>query len=198
MGLLGSHLKVLEDNGYKTDTSVTPQISWEGSPGAGKGSRGPNYISAPLNPYFPDEENICISGGSKILEIPLSVFYVKRPHMSWLFLKRTNNLITRIARRLGFGPRPLRPLPNINTKQMCSMIQTASTLGLPLIHMMIHSSELLPEGSPYHKTQNDVLLMMDKIRGFFLAVEEAGLIGCTISEFTEDWISRSHEKTHKS
>ena len=182
-GIIGSHLAILEELGYKVDTTVTPQISWKLIARASKGNDGINFSNAPLNPYYPSSDDICIPGESKILEIPLTVLNVKRPHLKRIqqFLVKSRLVI--LARRLGFGPQMLRPLPQIGKRALKVFLETAIEMGLPQIHMMTHSSELMYPFSPYNRTASDTEKMYSKLRYFFSICEEAGLEGGTLGEY---------------
>ncbi|MFW9843768.1 MAG: hypothetical protein ACFFEV_04265 [Candidatus Thorarchaeota archaeon] len=182
-GIIGSHLSILEELGYKVDTTVTPQISWKIIARASKGKNGINFSDAPLNPYYPSSENICVPGESKILEIPLTVLSTRRPHLRKLFRTLVNSRLVIAARRFGFGPQMLRPLPQVNKRILKVFLETAIDMELPQIHMMTHSSELMYPFSPYNRTAMDTEKLYSKLHYFFSICEEAGLKGGTLGEY---------------
>lgn len=182
-GIIGSHLPILEELGYKVDTTVTPQISWKIIARASKEKYGINFADAPLNPYYPSTDNISMPGESKILEIPITVLPVKRPHFSRIFHSMANSRLVIVARRLGFGPQMLRPLPQIGRRAFKVFLETAIDMGMPQIHMMTHSSELQFPFSPYNRTFSDNEKLYSKLHYFFSICEEAGLEGGTLGDY---------------
>jgi len=65
-------IKVLEEFGYKCDSSVTA-MRFDFGFGVGNNIRA---FFAPTRPYHPSEHNIFREGNSKILEVPMSAFIV--------------------------------------------------------------------------------------------------------------------------
>jgi hypothetical protein len=185
-GIDSSHLDILHSEGYIVDTSVTPLISW--------GHERLNYTTAPIFPYFPSQDDICKPGDASILEVPLTVMFTKRPHFTWLFLQNPQNPLTKLGRKLGFGPQPFRPLPRIGVDALLQILKQAIKLDLPMIHFMLHSSELLPGGSPYNKTPSDVKVLLMKIQKIIQAATSMGLEGQSISQFAKEWIMQEKSK----
>jgi hypothetical protein len=179
-GIDSRHLDILHSHGYIADTSVTPLIAWE--------HELLNYTSAPLFPYFPSKNDICKPGDTAILEVPLTVMFTKRPRFTWLFLERPFNPLSKLGRRLGYGPQPFRPLPHIGLDTLLQIVKQAIQLDLPMIHFMLHSSELLPGGSPYNKSVSDVESLLLKIQKIFRFAANMGLEGQSISQFAREWI----------
>ena len=64
-GFHSSHTAVLERAGYLVDTSVQP-LFYETHKG------GPDFVDAPLTPYFLSYDSAVIPGDSKVLEVPVS------------------------------------------------------------------------------------------------------------------------------
>jgi len=69
-------VRMLEKLGYLADCSITPLVSWAATKGDPTGSGGPDFRAAPISPYYLDYESVIHSGGSKILEVPLTVLKV--------------------------------------------------------------------------------------------------------------------------
>ncbi len=137
------YAKVLIENGYRIDCSVTPRVDWRRSPGAPEGSGGTNYIGFPDRAYFINPENIAAAGDSPLLEVPMSTRY---KHPGWV------NSVKSLYDGLRGKSRPpsvhwLRPHGG-NVANMQLVVETMLAQGSDYIEFMLHSSELMPGGSP--------------------------------------------------
>ena len=56
-------------------------------------------------------------------------------------------------------------------------------LGLPVLELMFHSSDLLPGGSPYNQTPGSVDLLFDRLARLFQYLESGGVGGATLTDF---------------
>ncbi len=130
-------LVCLEKLGYKVDTSVTPHINWNDE----TREQPVDYRNANEQPYF----------DGKILEIPISITQQKR-----LLLK--NKTIW------------LRPFYS-TYKEMNTLVEEYEKKYRENKHivfnMMFHNVEILPNKSPYTKTQNDVARYLESLELFF-------------------------------
>ena len=88
-------LDILDEVGFQYDSSVHPAIV----PGA--------YYNTkyPLNPYFPDKENIHLSGERKILEIPITVIPWIRFPISWWWMRNIGLWITKMGTKWNIKKR---------------------------------------------------------------------------------------------
>jgi len=124
-------IKILSKLGYKVDTSVTPHIRWVDDT-----RKGPDFRSAPEQPYFPVWGSITTPGTSDILEVPISI---------------KKGILTRWHRWL-------RPSYS-SAAAMMDVIQTYSRKysGQQCIvyNMMFHNTELFPGVSPHTKTEEE-------------------------------------------
>ena len=50
-GLDGAHAALLDEMGFRADTSVCPGVNWGPSKGDPRGKGGPNFSTAPVRPY---------------------------------------------------------------------------------------------------------------------------------------------------
>jgi hypothetical protein len=154
-------LKILETLHYRVDTSVDPLFNE-----TRKG--GPSFAGASVSPYRPDHEDVKAKGSSRVLEIPVSSattpalpkslerLYASMPAIPW----------RGYFRRLGLRPLWLRP--------SYSSVEDAKTLSsalvarrVPTLNMLFHSSELVPGGSPYNRTEGDVDRFFERLEKVF-------------------------------
>jgi hypothetical protein len=158
---LGSNMfSVLERTSIEVDSSIAPMRKEYG---------GPDHLDAPADPYFPDPENPCRKGSSRIVEVPITVL----PLMTGLgsFLERLS------ASRLV----PASSVAWCAKYLLCLPVQPMAT-GLvrlkagtrvhdwrkgQVITLFFHSSELVPGGCPQHPTQAAVDRFLVRLRSFF-------------------------------
>ena len=51
------------------------------------------------------------------------------------------------------------------------------------LEFMVHSSEMMPGGSPYFRTEKAIEKMYQDMEQFFAYVKELGYEGCTLKEY---------------
>ncbi len=160
-GFDGRSLGILEKLGYRVDTSVDPLFNE-----TRKG--GPSFAGAPVVPYWPDPADVRARGTSSVLEIPVSS--ATRPALPKALEKGFTSLPAipwrGYLKRLGLRAVWLRP--------SYSTIEDAKTLasalvagGVPTLNMLFHSSELVPQGSPYNRTEADVDRFFERLERVF-------------------------------
>ncbi len=181
-GMHGTLAGLLVEQGYRVDSSVTPGLSWHRL-------GGPDFTTASLKPYHPDKEDICRPGGLTLWEVPLTMVYTRGIFRRWPALARwygrlNGSLAGRLMRLTWPGPQPLwlRPSPRRDERHLLRVWQEAAGLGLPFGVLMLHSSELMPGGSPYWRTPAAVERLFAQLERFFQRLREAGVQSCTLSE----------------
>ena len=117
--------------GYQVDCSVTPGVNWTNTLGDPNGKGGTDYTSFPSKPYYMDLDKIDHEGNSSLLEIPVSIV-MKSNSVSWL---RPN----------GY-----------NLESMLEILQQAYSEQWLCVEFMLHSSELMPGGSPTFQTEKSI------------------------------------------
>lgn len=131
------YAKTLIEFGYLTDCSVTPYINWNGTLGDPNGKGGSNYRSFPTIPYFIDPDNIRRSGNSPLLEVPMTVSKRCPPA-----LRSLSTILRQIFRNQWLRPN------GHNRDAMISHVFDSAVDDAPYLEFMLHSSELMPAGSP--------------------------------------------------
>lgn len=130
--------------GYTVDCSVTPGINWCNSVGATPNAVGSDYSECNTSPYWIQFDD------KKILEIPVTI---RKSHKIFLSDKRN---LKNICKSAYYGVKGsylwLRPQKD-NLNQMLELIKKIEySKNDDYIMFMLHSSELMPGGSPNFET----------------------------------------------
>lgn len=160
-GFDGRSLGILEKLGYRVDTSVDPLFNE-----TRKG--GPSFAGAPVVPYWPDPADVRARGTSSVLEIPVSS--ATRPALPKALEKGFTSLPAipwrGYLKRLGLRAVWLRP--SYSTLEDAKTLASALVAGgVPTLNMLFHSSELVPQGSPYNRTEADVDRFFERLERVF-------------------------------
>lgn len=176
-----TYAKILLDHGYRTDCSVTPHVSWRESKGFEDGNGGTDYRGFPTEPYFIDISDIRRAGRSQLLEVPMTIVADGSP--LGRALRSVSQLMPRPIRKAAgrlFPPvRWFRP----NGRNLGSMVELLRhRRKSTCIEFMLHSSELMPGGSPTFPTDRSIDALYDQLEQVF---EEArrDYRGATLEEF---------------
>jgi hypothetical protein len=179
-GFDASHVSSLERLGYQVDSSVAP-LFYEAHKG------GPDFVEAPLTPYFLAYDSATRPGSSRVLELPISAA-LNRPVPAWLahaWARAPFNYTTKRLLRLSGVARLqwLRPSYS-SAADMCALGRRLVDREVPLLNLLFHSSEAILGGSPYNTTQGELDAFYDRL-GTFLryAAGELGAEGLTFREF---------------
>jgi hypothetical protein len=177
----GRYAAILLDEGYRVDCSVTPGLDWRGTPGDPGGNGGPDYTAFPDQPYFlgPSDISALTTGG--LLEVPMSIrssrLYRKAP---WAY---RIPLLRRYANRASLGLRWLCPALS-SLESMLQVAHEARAEGAAHLEFMLHSSELMPGGSPAFRTALDIDRLYEHLEFLFEDLSR-WCRGVTLKEFEE-------------
>ncbi len=154
-------LRILEKLGYRVDTSVDPLFN-ESRKG------GPSFAGAPVSPYWPCHKDVRRAGTSSVLEIPVSSATSPRLPKA---LETRFTMLPAIPwrgyfKRLGLRAVWLRPSYS-SVEDAKSLASSFVARGVPTLNMLFHSSELVPGGSPYNKTGDDVDRFFGRLEQIF-------------------------------
>jgi len=171
--------------GFQADTSVCPGINWGPSKGDPRGSGGPNYNHAPIYPYRLSKENVCRPGSLRVWEIsPTIVFYSALgryvPGVTGLY--RRFRRVRRLFDRQHLGSQWLRPYPHMTVDRLKRVSALARRAGAPVLNLTFHSSELMPGGSPYNRTEASIEDLFTRLESFFSLLPSQGVESATLSE----------------
>ena len=179
-GFSADHVAALERHGYLIESSVAP-LFYEAHKG------GPEFVEAPLRPYFLAYDSATRPGSSNVLEVPVSAA-LNRSLPRWLrhaYARAPKPYTTkRILRALKLlRLRWLRPSYS-PLEDMVSLARDLHRAGEPVLNLLFHSSEAIVGGSPYNKTQVELDAFCDRLERFFVfATKELDALPATFSEF---------------
>jgi hypothetical protein len=190
-GFNGRIARQLENLGYLADCSVTPGVSFRQYKGSQNGDGGPDYFGFPMQPYFLDLNNISQSGKSRLLEVPMTI----RPNYSQS-LARIHHLgergISGKVLRAAYGSPYSWLRPNgRNRDAMIALVESAVEDGWGVLEFMIHSSDLMPNGSPTFRTGEQVELLYQHVTSLFNRLESLGARGITLGDYRSLWEERN-------
>jgi hypothetical protein len=151
---------ILQRTGIKVDSSIAPTQRYYG---------GPDHRYAPPDPYFPDPNDLCKSGTSRILEAPITIVPLapRVGHFLDTLRKKTAMAEKWVARiPLHLGALPAQPMwMGLRRLQAAALLHQKR--GGKVLTIFFHSSELMPGGCPRHQTDRDVDRFLAKLHGFF-------------------------------
>ena len=174
--------RMLADEGYVIDSSVTSLCSWRDHAGL-DGQGGPDFSRHGLTPFVIDG-----TGARGLLELPVTVCVTYSCLRRWPLLFRAyGSLPGRAARKhllsRWLAPQPvwLSPDPRYDTRDLTAVWRRASRAGLSAAVMMFHSSELMPGGSPFRPDAPSVHDLLTQLDAFFKSVSDHGGSFSTLS-----------------
>lgn len=159
--------KILRDLEYKVDTSVTPFKTLYFNSG-----KKINHWGARLEPYFHNEKK----NKDNILQIPLTLInrdFERLPYFLLSLLENKTNFLKKILRKFGFKSKTewLRPY-RANSQEMIEISDYViknhfSKKKYAILNIMFHSNEILPKGSPYCQTNEEVDAFLNSLNNLF-------------------------------
>jgi len=142
----GRYAAMLLDEGYRVDCSVTPGVDWSGNLGDPGGNGGSDYRAFPDRPYFLSPSDISVPATGALLEVPMTT--------------RSSSLYRRVpwAYRIPLLRRGLSWLypAESDLDAMLQVARAARAEGAAHVEFMLHSSELMPGGSPTFRNASDI------------------------------------------
>ena len=157
-----SYFRLLEEFDIKVDCSYTPEISWSKTPGATVPG-GSDY----------SKETIEIKQIGNILEVPITISS---------FHTGKGSFRTKLKYLIKGNKVWLRPAIT-SVYDMKRLIDKAGKIGY--VEFMIHSSELIPGGSPYFRDEKSIVGLYSNMEEIFRFVQKLGFIGITLKDFAK-------------
>lgn len=179
-GFSADHIAGLERQGYLVESSVAP-LFYESHKG------GPEFVEAPLTPYFLAYDSATKAGSSGLLEVPVSCGLSRRlpKALQYAYARAPRPYTTkRVLRALRvIRLRWLRPSYS-SLDDMTALARTLAAAGEPVLNLLFHSSEAIVGGSPYNRTQGELDAFCDRLERFLtFATRELGAVPATFAEF---------------
>jgi peptidoglycan/xylan/chitin deacetylase (PgdA/CDA1 family) len=187
-GFSAAHVAALERMGYLVESSIAPLFSE-----AHKG--GPEFVEAPLTPYFLAYDSATRPGCSNVLEVPVSAALNRRLpkalQYAWARAPRpyTTKRVLRALRLLRL--RWLRPSYS-SAEDMMALARDLAAAREPVLNLLFHSSEAIVGGSPYNRTEEELQAFFARLERFLaFAVRDLGARPVTFAEFREHYVAPS-------
>jgi hypothetical protein len=181
------YAQCLRQCGYLVDTSVTPALFWPSTKGNRNGNAGVDYRKFPDRPYFMDMDHIERAGSSCLLEVPVTIEKAR----SYGIRQSLPVIGLRIFDRMAPPVHWLRPNGR-NLDAMLSILAKACADRRPCVTFMLHSSELMPGGSPTFSTERDVERLYDHLEALFEYTRDR-FKGLSLSAFHDQWVSTDRD-----
>jgi hypothetical protein len=179
------YARVLLHEGYQIDCSVTPHVDWTPMHGGGRG--GSDYRGAPEAAYFISVSDITKPGNSTLLEVPMTTRPVRRSNWANRVLdivdKVRSRQVRRVRQKLWPAVHWLRPTGH-NVQEMLGLLDRVVAEEASHAVLMLHSSELMPGGSPRFPSARSIQRLYEDLEAVFEKAE--GLfLGKTLAEFAQ-------------
>jgi hypothetical protein len=180
------YAKCLVELGYQADCSVTPHVSWANNLGAPDGIGGPDYRGFPDEAYRLDLDHIDRAGESGLVEVP--------PTIVRSGLNRLLPMAYTVpgVRRFAWQHRPPVTWLYPNGKNLALMIEALHAelrVGKEYVEFVLHSSELMPGGSPLFPDQRSIERLYADLETLFSEIATS-CVGMTLHGYTQDWARR--------
>jgi hypothetical protein len=188
-GFSAAHVSSLEQLGYRIESSVAP-LFYEAH------KRGPDFVDAPLRPYYLSYDTATEPGTSSLLELPISAALNRRvPRMVERWYGRAPRPYTtrRMLRLLRVAHvRWLRPSYS-SAEDMKALGRQLVDRGTPILNLLFHSSEAIVGGSPYNQTEAELSAFFERLERFLsYAIRELRAAPLTFQEFRHLFVRDTH------
>lgn len=183
------YARILREQGYLLDCSVTPYLSWRTSMGDPSRSGGQDYSQFPTTAYFLKPDDIRSPGESSLLEVPVTTLPKPGP-----FAKPLRRNYYRLPRGVRGVVNRLIPLywfrPNgHNVDQMLAILDVIRAEKGDYVEFMLHSSEFMPGCNPRFKTEADIDRLYADMERVFAAAKDT-FYGRTMHEYYDHFCAR--------
>ena len=148
-GMNDIYFKLLREQGYIADCSITPYVNWGSSVGQTPYFAGPDYSG----------EKPAISFRQGVTEIPVTTLWSEEKNrVLWL--------------------RPNRK----NLEEMIYLIEQYTNSDVDYLMFMLHSSEMMPGGSPTFRTEGGIEILYEHLDTIFKEISE-NYVGVGLEEY---------------
>lgn len=163
-----TYFKALKDTGFIGDCSFTPQIDLSTIPGCSR-NIGNDYRKVEKSTHL-------LPNG--IIEVPLTTRNIH--HVAKGSLKHKVSTVIKGDRMW------LRPYKK-SLSDLLLLSNYVKSEGEDYLEFMIHSSELMPGGSPFFKTEEEIELLYLIMQEYFEWLTENRYKGSSLSDYITDW-----------
>lgn len=157
------YFKLLEKYDISIDCSFTPSVSWIKTKGESR-NYGCDYTHVPCKAHKI----------GNVLEVPMSIIKSRR-----IFnYPNIKSVVKQVLRGKNIWLRPA----SSSLEEMKWLVNSNPNKD-NYVEFMVHSSELMPGGSPYFETKDDIDKLFSTLDELFTYAVNKGFIGCTLEEF---------------
>jgi hypothetical protein len=180
-----TYARALVDNGYRVDCSVTPHVSWRFCKGDPSGAGGTDYTRFPQREYFLDPRDVSRPGDSPLLELPATIVRTRRyPRaVEGIRSRLSGSFYGSVAMRRLFPYYQWLSPAVADGPALLRVLRIAAGERRPYVEMVIHSSELMPGGSPKVPDAARSERWYADTEALFAAARERGFVGRTLAEY---------------
>lgn len=158
-----NYFKLLEEYDVRVDCSVTPHIDWSSNMGTTRG--GSDYSKAPEGAHWIDN----------VFEVPPTIRISHRP---------SNGSLKHRAKVLLCGKILNFRLATSSVDELIYLIdKVAGESSVDYLEFMLHSSELMPGGSPYFVDEKSIEDMYKDMEKLFSYIKSLGYSGITLEDY---------------
>lgn len=159
------YFSILKDYGIEADCSYTPGVSWIHV--AGETIMGSDYSKVSSKPHI-------ING---VLEIPMTI---RKTYISKRGSIKHKLKVLLQGENIWFRPATATADEMIN---LCKKVAVDSNIDY--MEFMLHSSELMPNGSPYFKDSSSIENLYKTLEEVFTYVRNLGYEGITMVDYSK-------------
>lgn len=178
-GFDGRYAANLVAEGYRVDCSVTPGVDWRGNPGDPKGNGGTDYTTFPEHAYLVTPSDISAPGAGPLLEVPMTIRASPLHRMApWAYrVPLLRSAAYRVTPSLSW----LCPAES-DLGAMLALARDARREGAAHLEFMLHSSQLMPGGSPTYRRPSKIDRLYEDLETLF-GYLSSWCYGTTLAEF---------------
>ncbi len=183
-----AYAKALARRGFRADCSVTPGVNWQTTLGCPDGVGGTDYSNAPTTPY----RLLAEAGPSTLWEVPVTI----RPAGGAVAASVRRalsgvSLASRLWNRVYPAARWFRPRPG-NRQDMRALLREVIRDESPYVEFMLHSSELMPGGSPTFPDERSIEGLYEDLEAIFEEARSWGCVGMTLKAYADQLDAASY------
>ncbi|HET7766818.1 MAG TPA: deacetylase [Burkholderiales bacterium] len=190
LGFDGRYAAMLLEEGYRVDCSVSPGLDWRDTLGDPRGKGGPDYRTFPHRPYFLDPSDIAAPAAGTLLEVPMTI-RSSGLHRNAPWIYRMPLLRQTANRMVSPALDHLCPTES-RLGGMLRAARGARAEGADHVAFTLHSSELMPGGSPSFPSRNHIARLYEDIEALFGELSR-WCRGMTLKEFYAAFVGRRAE-----
>jgi walW protein len=177
-----NYARILRENGYTIDCSVTTGVNWTNTKGQ-TGSNGPDFSFEPNYTY-----NYKNTG---LLEVPVTIKKIHYFDFEKVTLKKglhhfLGAVKVELYHLIKGNKQWLRPERDLALKGLKKLVDINYKGSDDYLMFMIHSSELMPGGSPTFKTEESIEELYRLLEQLFDYIKNLGYDGISLRNFGKE------------